>query len=212
LAGNGIVSQDYEDWLKQIGIREIAPDMALRVMDAIMASNQTQVLIADVDWVRFKNIYQFKGEKPLLKNLGLSEIPIKSVQESDSVLDLLEDIPLGERREYLLEYVSKQVRIILGIKSMPDSEQGLIEMGIDSLSSIELKNRLEKGLEVLLPTSLVFDFPNIRRLVDYLFDRIFGEKVQKTAQKMINFTEVQQEISEDLILQELTDLEAFLGD
>jgi microcystin synthetase protein McyG len=29
---------------------------------------------------------------------------------------------------------------------------------------------------------------------------------------MINFTEVQQEISEDLILQELTDLEAFLGD
>jgi microcystin synthetase protein McyG len=85
-------------------------------------------------------------------------------------------------------------------------------MGIDSLSSIELKNRLEKGLEVLLPTSLVFDFPNIRRLVDYLLDRIFGEKVQKTAQKMINFTEVQQEISEDLILQELTDLEAFLGD
>ncbi|MFM7788149.1 MAG: KR domain-containing protein, partial [Microcystis panniformis] len=61
LAGHGIVSQDYEDWLKQIGIREIAPDMALRVMDAIMASNQTQVLIADVDWVRFKNIYQFKG-------------------------------------------------------------------------------------------------------------------------------------------------------
>jgi len=212
LAGHGIVSQDYEDWLKQIGIREIAPDMALRVMDAIMASNQTQVLIADVDWVRFKNIYQFKGEKPLLKNLGLSEIPIKSVQESDSVLDLLEDIPLGERREYLLEYVSKQVRMILGIKSMPDREQGLIEMGIDSLSSIELKNRLEKGLEVLLPTSLVFDFPNIRRLVDYLFDRIFGEKVQKTAEKMINFTEVQQEISEDLILQELTDLEAFLGD
>ncbi|MFY7885824.1 MAG: SDR family NAD(P)-dependent oxidoreductase [Dolichospermum sp.] len=212
LAGHGIVSQDYEDWLKQIGIREIAPDMALRVMDAIMASNQTQVLIADVDWVRFKNIYQFKGEKPLLKNLGLSEIPINSVQESDSVLHLLEDIPLGERREYLLEYVSKQVRIILGIKSMPDSEQGLIEMGIDSLSSIELKNRLEKGLEVLLPTSLVFDFPNIRRLVDYLFDRIFGEKVQKTAEKMINFTEVQQEISEDLILQELTDLEAFLGD
>jgi microcystin synthetase protein McyG len=122
-------------------------------------------------------------------------------------------MPFGERREYLLEYVSKQVRIILGIKSMPDTEQGLIEMGIDSLSSIELKNRLEKRLEVLLPTSLVFDFPNIRRLVDYLLDRIFGEKVQKTAEKkMINFTEVQQEISEDLILQELTDLEAFLGD
>ena len=50
---------------------------------------------------------------------------------------------------------------------------------------------------------------NISDKRDY---RIFGEKVQKTAEKMINFTEVQQEISEDLILQELTDLEAFLGD
>lgn len=212
LAGNGIVSQEYEDWLKQIGMREIDLDTAFSAMDAIIASNQTQVLIADVDWVRFKKIYQFKGDKPLLKNLGLGETPIKPVPKSPSVRYLLEEISLGERREYLLEYVGKQVRIILGIKGMPDPEQGLIEMGIDSLSSIELKNRLEKGLEVTLSTSLVFDFPNIRRLVDYLFEHIFGEQIQKPAQKMIDLSEVQQEIDEDLILQELADLEAFLRD
>ncbi|WRH69015.1 MAG: beta-ketoacyl reductase [Planktothrix sp. GU0601_MAG3] len=202
LAGNGIVSPEYEDWLKQIGMKEIELDRAFSVMDAIIESNETQILVADIDWVHFRNIYEFQGDKPLLKRLGQPQNIIKSVQDSSSTRRLLEDITPGERREHLFQYIGQQVGIILGIKQMPDPEQGFSEMGIDSLLSIELKNRLEKGLEVTLPASLVFDFPNIRRLVDYLIQQVLGWQVQTIVQTTVNSTEVQQDVDADLILRE----------
>lgn len=207
LAGNGIVSQEYEDWLKQIGMKEIALDQAFRAMTAIMASGKTQVLLADVDWVRFKNIYQFNGNKPLLEKLGQMEIPVKFVKKLSSSRRLLEEVPPGERQEHLFEYIGKEVANILGIKQIPDPNKGFLEMGIDSLLSIELKNRLEKGLEVSLSASLIFDFPNITRLVDYLMEQVFGWQVNA----VVEAAPIQQEVNEDLILQELADLEAFLG-
>jgi microcystin synthetase protein McyG len=215
LAGNGIVSQEYEDWLKQIGMKEIDLNTAFPIVDSVIASNETQILVADVDWVRFKNIYQFKGDKPLFKNLGQSAKSINLVKESSSTRRLLEEVPPGERREHLFEYVSKQVATILGIKQMPDAEQGFLEMGIDSLLSIELRNRLEKGLEVSLPASLVFNFPNIERLVNYLMEQVLGWQIkimEQTNQTDVDFTEIQQDVDKDLILQELSDLEAFLND
>ena len=207
LAGNGIVSQEYEDWLKQIGMREIDLNKAFRAMTAIMSSGKTQVLLADVDWVRFKNVYQFHSNKPLLEKLGQTQIPVKSIKQSSSSRRFLEEVPPGEQREHLFAYIGKQVATILGIKQIPDPEQGFLEMGIDSLLSIELKNRLEKGLEVSLPASLIFDFPNITRLVDYLVEQVFGWGVNG----VVEADPIQQEVDEDLILQELADLEAFLG-
>ncbi|MEH1884106.1 type I polyketide synthase [Nostoc sp.] len=207
LAGNGIVSQEYEDWLKQIGMKEIDLDKAFRAMTAVMASGKTQVLLADVDWVRFKNIYQFHSNKPILEKLGEPQISVKSVKESSSSRRFIEEVPPGERREHLFAYIGKQVTTILGIKQMPDPDQGFLEMGIDSLLSIELKNRLEKGLEVYLPASLIFDFPNITRLGNYLVEQVFAWQVNA----VVEAAPIQQEVNEDLILQELADLEAFLG-
>nr|AGZ05274.1 McyG [Nostoc sp. 152] len=203
LAGNGIVSPEYEDWLKQIGMEEIALNKAFGAMDAVITSGEIQVLLADVDWVRFKNIYQFNGKKPLLEKLGKAQV---SVKESSSSRRFIEEVPPGERREHLFEYVGKQVSTILGIKQISEPDQGFLEMGIDSLLSIELKNRLEKGLEVSLPASLIFDFPNITRLVDYLVEQVFGWGVGGVVEAAVI-----EEVDEDLMLRELADLEAFLG-
>ncbi|AUS99076.1 beta-ketoacyl synthase [Nostoc sp. CENA543] len=219
LAGNGIVSQEYEDWLKQIGIKEIPLHKAFAAMNAIMVSGKTQVLLADVDWARFKNIYQSKGTKPIFEKLGEYQTSAKEIPQSNSTRHLLEEIPPGERREHLFAYIGEQVAKILGNKQIPDPEKGFLEMGIDSLLSIELKNRLEKGLEVALPASLIFDFPNIRRLVDYLVEQVFGWQVNErqgsiplhTSHQSLNVVPMEEEVNEDLVLQELADLEAFLG-
>ncbi|MCC5670510.1 acyl carrier protein [Nostoc sp. CHAB 5784] len=39
---------------------------------------------------------------------------------------------------------------------------------MDSLMAVELKNRLESTLSCSLPATLVFDYPTIEALVDYL--------------------------------------------
>jgi len=43
---------------------------------------------------------------------------------------------------------------------------------MDSLTSIELRNRLQSSLACRLPTTFVFDCPNTNAVVDYLCERV----------------------------------------
>jgi phthiocerol/phenolphthiocerol synthesis type-I polyketide synthase D len=47
-------------------------------------------------------------------------------------------------------------------------------MGMDSLMSVELKGRLERSLGVPLPSTLTFNYPTIKALVDYLLGNALG--------------------------------------
>jgi acyl carrier protein len=49
-----------------------------------------------------------------------------------------------------------------------DVQQGLFDIGMDSLMSVELKTRLEKLVGRPLPTTLTFNYPSVRALADFL--------------------------------------------
>ena len=62
---------------------------------------------------------------------------------------------------------------------MPDGikpRQRLFDLGIDSLTAVELKNRLQSGLDILLGATLVFDYPTVEALVDHLLEELFFKK------------------------------------
>ena len=54
----------------------------------------------------------------------------------------------------------------------PSPRKGFFEIGLDSLTAVELRRRLEQGLDLTLPTSLAFDYPNLESLAEYLCARI----------------------------------------
>jgi myxalamid-type polyketide synthase MxaE and MxaD len=55
-----------------------------------------------------------------------------------------------------------------------DTRQGLFDMGMDSLMSVELKGRLEASVGRELPSTLTFNYPSIEALAGYLCDEILG--------------------------------------
>ncbi|HET6169744.1 MAG TPA: acyl carrier protein, partial [Terracidiphilus sp.] len=67
-----------------------------------------------------------------------------------------------------------ELRVMLGQSErwLPDDEQGFFGMGMDSLTSLELRNRLEKTLGVRLNATVLFDFPTPKRLVQYLAEQL----------------------------------------
>ena len=81
-----------------------------------------------------------------------------------------------ERRKLLEAHVREQVGKVLGLDPAfsLDPHRGLRDLGIDSLMSIELKNRLQVGLGRRLPGTLVFDYPTVASLVDFLAREVFG--------------------------------------
>ena len=52
--------------------------------------------------------------------------------------------------------------------------QPLTEMGMDSLMAVELRNLLRGSLQQSLPATLVFDYPTVLALSDFLAIQIFG--------------------------------------
>jgi acyl transferase domain-containing protein/acyl carrier protein len=62
---------------------------------------------------------------------------------------------------------------------LPDAQAGFFELGMDSIMTVELYNRLTELLGVNLPATLVFDFPNVEQLTEYLATEVLQLKAEE---------------------------------
>ncbi|KAB7838883.1 beta-ketoacyl reductase, partial [Streptomyces mobaraensis] len=81
-----------------------------------------------------------------------------------------------ERERALLDLVRTHVAEVLhhdGASAI-DGRRAFTEIGFDSLSAVELRNRLNKATALRLPATLVFDYPTPAALAEHLGERLFA--------------------------------------
>nr|WP_249026731.1 type I polyketide synthase [Amycolatopsis pretoriensis] len=79
-------------------------------------------------------------------------------------------LPAGERERALLDLVCGTAAVVLG-HDRPDAidpRKGFIELGFDSLTAIELRNRLDELSGRRLPATLIFDYPSAGAVAGFL--------------------------------------------
>jgi len=79
-------------------------------------------------------------------------------------------LPAGERERALLDLVCGTAAVVLG-HERPDAidpRKGFIELGFDSLTAIELRNRLDEVSGRRLPATLIFDYPSATAVAGFL--------------------------------------------
>jgi acyl carrier protein len=84
--------------------------------------------------------------------------------------------PASQRRKLLLKSVREQAIRVLGMTTAYtfDLRQPLNELGLDSLMAVELCNMLSITLGQALPTTLLFNYPTLEALVDYLATEVLS--------------------------------------
>jgi len=157
------------------------------------------------------------NQLPLKPNSSLK----KSAKiETVSIREQLTTVSPGEGKMMLISYLQEQLRLVLGLElnELPQPQQGFFEIGLDSLTAVELKNRLEVDLKAELPATLAFDCPNIQALSEYIAQTVLGwlggdqpdNSLQSDPpQEMMQFSEDELDA---LIEQEVAEIEQFLKD
>lgn len=87
------------------------------------------------------------------------------------------DAPPADRLELMRSFVRERVVQILRLEATepPDRNERLMDLGLDSLMAVKLRNLLgaDLGVERPLSATVMFDYPTIDTLAAHLLDRLF---------------------------------------
>jgi acyl carrier protein len=155
-----------DDFVKLRGIGTLQPQQGLQVLEQLLTQPLPQIGVLPIDWSQF---LASREVLPFFAAFQDKASVIKQQYSDAEVVKHLKSLSVTERQEYLLQYVQTQVANILGFQAEQlDVQQGFFDLGMDSLTSVELRNRLQKNLDCALPSTVLFKYPTIVKLVEYL--------------------------------------------
>ena len=171
----GMAAARGEQRWETAGVTPISPLQGLQAFGQLVNQNATQASVFQVDWQKF--FAQFMGDS---KPQFLSEIArnIKSIKpEQQQLVQQLKETPPKQRKAFLIESIQSKAAVSLGLESSRSlgTKVGFFEMGMDSLMTLEFKNRLQASLGQTLSSTLTFEYPTIEAVADYILKEFFSE-------------------------------------
>ncbi|KYF87943.1 hypothetical protein BE20_24370 [Sorangium cellulosum] len=161
--GGGMMTERGLAALERRGVKALGPGVALAILGRILDADAAQVVVADVDWPRFRAVVETGGPRPLLAEMPRA-VEAASGPAEAALLDELRAAPPRERRRRMQRWLQGAVAQTLGFGDAErvDPTRGFFDLGMDSLMAVELRRRLHQALGLPLPSSVTFNHPNGR--------------------------------------------------
>jgi acyl carrier protein len=195
-----------QNLIQGVGIGTIAPLTGLAVLEQLLNQSSAQVAAIPINWWQFIS----KSAKISAFFANFTHNLTKRVEQSEFRTQLAA-AKTSDRQKLLIEHLCSQLAQVLGYKlANQDLQRGFFELGMDSLTAVELRNRLQNSLDYPLPSSLTFDYPTVTVLADYLGKEVLSiepSTMEPQASDRSNLSTALDELSESeiekLLAQEL---------
>ncbi|MEV7582805.1 SDR family NAD(P)-dependent oxidoreductase [Streptomyces erythrochromogenes] len=173
--GAGLTGADVAR-MARVGVAPITSEQGLDLLDAAVRRDRPVAVAArwDLDGLRAA-VGQGAAVPPLLRGLlPAAPVPVAAAaaQAQARAADPAEDAsPTGDR---LLDSVLHEVAAVLGHGSgaAVDRDGAFDRLGFDSLTAVELRNRLAAATGVRLPATFIYDWPTPAELVVHLREQL----------------------------------------
>ncbi|MFF9772040.1 SDR family NAD(P)-dependent oxidoreductase, partial [Streptomyces sp. NPDC014636] len=173
--------------LRRGGVQPLTTEQGLALFDAAAALGAPVAVPARLDLSAFSR--GGRAVPPLLRGLtagGVSARPTAAeatAADGSGLAARLAPLAPAEREHEVLEIVRAAAAVVLG-HARPgdiDPQRAFRDMGIDSLTGLELRNRLASETGLSLPATLVFDHPTPADLARHLCPEIVADVVVEPA-------------------------------
>ncbi|MEV6182862.1 SDR family NAD(P)-dependent oxidoreductase [Streptomyces sp. NPDC052015] len=159
-------------------VRPLAEDQALRAFRTAVGGDRALLVPVSLDLQAVRRLAE-AGELPGMLR-GLARTPARRTVTGRSGGSApaveLAGLSEAEQERRLVDLVRAQAATVLG-HSGPDAitaGRAFTESGFDSLTAVELRNRLNAATGLRLPTTLVFDHPTPLALAAHLRSELLG--------------------------------------
>ena len=163
--------------LRRSGLLTLDPEPATEALWRTVASGEANATIARVEWERF--LSTFASARPTHLFDQLPEATPRAAQAADANphaawRQRVRALPPPERSAAVAELVCAESAKILGHSSPAelDPDAHFLDLGFDSLASVELRKRLVAITGLRLPPAVVFDHPSAKALAAQLADQL----------------------------------------
>src|SRR5262249_54026961 len=150
------------------GIAKLSTEQALDLLDQSFATVRAHVVAASLDLPALRA----HARAQLLPNVlrGLVREAARPSVAPASLAARLDRLPEKQRDDVLREIVRAELATVLGHATPEtiDARRSFEDLGFDSLTAVELRNRLAALTGLRLPGSLIFDYPTPLALVAHL--------------------------------------------
>ncbi|MFH9419144.1 type I polyketide synthase [Streptomyces sp. NPDC017529] len=184
-SGGGMTDEDTAAWMARGGLYAMESDQAVQALAQILDGGEGLVTVADVDWARFAPTFTLRRPSPLIGSLpevrqALDAGGTDASADPDAGVSLkqqLAGLSRAEQNRTLVTLVQSKAAAVLEYASADavEATRAFSDLGFDSLTSVELRNRLSTATGLQLPATLLFDCPTPVAVAEYLWNEEFQD-------------------------------------
>ncbi|OBF96756.1 polyketide synthase [Mycobacterium sp. 852014-52450_SCH5900713] len=183
--------------MSRAGLVPLSTRQALDLLDAALLAEPPVVVATRLDTAALA--HAGAALPPLLSQLATRRA--RRVLDPTDMVSLtglrarLEGLAPDQRRRELVELVCANAATVLGHSTADVSgEQAFQDLGFDSLTAVELRNRLKIATGLTLSPTLIFDYPTPAALAEHLDGQLTTGASGEPPDRMARFNDVAREL------------------
>ncbi|MFD7846542.1 SDR family NAD(P)-dependent oxidoreductase [Nocardia sp. NPDC059764] len=158
--------------LGRVGMAAMSDEQGLALFDAAVAEHRSSVVAARVDMAALVTGARVGTLAPMLEGL-LPEVR-RAAEVAVDLRQRLTGLPDADRKTLVLATVRSHAAAVLGHASdvVIEADRNFRDLGFDSLTAVEARNRLNAATGLRLPATLVFDYPTPDAVTAYILAQL----------------------------------------
>jgi acyl carrier protein len=200
--GGGMSDREGKAQMVRRGLRLLNPELGIRALGQALDGGEALLTVVDVDWATFAPAFTLRRPSPLIEGLpevahalagGATEGDDSPGNAGGALTEQLLVLPRAEQDQVLVDLVRSEAAGVLNYPSADDlpPDRAFSDLGADSLTAIELRDRLGVAVGQRLSATLLFDHTTPSAVASHLRSLLVPEGVSPSQPVLVELDKLE---------------------